>query len=201
MPTAARTSGINRLIPFDWRSAPMMDWIMSHSLTKPLVGGIAAMDSTPTRETAASAGRAFARPPVRPMFFSPVQSSTVSMVMSISDLKTEWLRVCRRPAIRISLANTGDSLRKIMPRAMHSTTSAMFSMLEYAIIFLGSFCTRDSRAPQRAVAAEIPIITKATTDMESCTPMYENMLLNITSIATLEHTVDRRAAVCIGAVA
>ncbi len=179
----------------------MRDWIISHSLTKPLVGGIAAMDSTPMSETAASIGSAFASPPILPMFLSPVQSSTVSIVMSISDLKTEWLRVCRRPAIRTSFAKTGDSARYIMPKAMHMTTRAMFSRLEYASIFLGSFCTRDSKAPQSAVAAVIPIIRNATTDMDSWTPIYENMLLNITNIATLEHTVDSSAAVWIGAVA
>ena len=76
----------------------------------------------------------------------------------------------------------------------------MFSIPEYARVLFGSLWIKDSNEPQSAVTDARAIRPIASHIMPSVMPMHPKIVLNITSIATFEHTVESSAAVWVGAV-
>ena len=66
------------------------DWNVSHSLTKPLNGGMAEIDKTPIRIRIALTGILLIKPPSFSIFFVWVEYNMEPAPMKSKPLKTEW---------------------------------------------------------------------------------------------------------------
>ncbi len=75
-----------------WKSA----WNVSHSLTKPLSGGSAAIAAEPTRKQAAVHGIRLTSPPIASMLRVPVAWTTAPAPRKSSALNAAWFDACDR---------------------------------------------------------------------------------------------------------
>ena len=71
----------------DWKKA----WKIINSLTKPLNGGNAEIETAPIRNSNAVLGIRLIKPPMSSMFFVSVELITEPVVMNRRLLKTAWL--------------------------------------------------------------------------------------------------------------
>ena len=109
------------------------DWKSSHSLTKPLKGGSAAIESAPTRNAAAVHGIRLIRPPRRLRSRSPVACSTAPAPRKSRLLNAAWFTTCSRPAVNARAAASGWlRLRNTKPAPRPSVINPTFSTVEYA---------------------------------------------------------------------
>ncbi len=129
-PIIATSRGIAILRPDSMASVPRRDCSISHSLTNPFMGGIAARDITPISATAENAGNALASPPILSMPVSPVTSSMESTESIIRDLNIPWFSAWSSPARTTRDSKDCRMPENSIPRDRHIITSAMFSMLE-----------------------------------------------------------------------
>ncbi len=100
------------------------------SLTKPLKGGNAEMETAPIRNSRAVLGMRLIKPPISSMFLVPVALTMLPEVMKRRLLKMAWFRVWKRaPAsARNAMACSPDS-EKMTYNPMPIRMMPMFSML------------------------------------------------------------------------
>ena len=110
----------------DWKKA----WKIMSSLTKPLNGGNAEMETAPIRKRRAVLGIRLIKPPISSMFRVPVALTIEPEVMKRRLLKMAWFKVWKRaPASARKAMASSPTTAKITYKPTPIRMMPMFSML------------------------------------------------------------------------